>query len=769
MIASKLRPVKIFPTLYDIKPFIQQDHPKLHPDSPEYVEYYEDLEKKCIEGFWGEDKKGNKGGWRYMTPNLFFYINVGKIIDEDGIGGTEEISPMLRDVEWILSYDWHIARGFSGFEDDEEYSCNRILGKVEREEELANLEVILFEKAKHIRNSKGDLKKYVDPLKYLHQTHYKPLGRSVYENTATNTFTLGSRGFGKSWFGAEAVIGHEFIFYGKKYFDDNYIVDPSPTYILVGSSLEPKSAELLDKFNFLMEHLVENIGSYGRDETFSPGYFFRNTTGTLESGRFFKHKYKFKENGTWRTGGSGSELQHRVFTLNNPQGGVGGRFNVILVEEVGLCGNIITVHGANETTQVRRVKFGSSYYIGTGGNIKKIAGSKNIFLNPTHYDMLSYKDEFENRSKPICRFIPSTYVNNFFKDENGNTDVEASFQQEMSVREEKLKASTLDPYNEYVQSRPLTWSEMFLNSSTRYLPSAQAQERQLNLESTDEDLIKGAIGRLTYIDRDHTKVKFEVNNNLKPILELDIDPEKDLGGACIMYEPPPFPLPERTYVNSLYKVVYDPVQDDHGGSSLASVIVYKGYTMSASGDGIYDNIVFEWIGRYDSIDDMHEVALKAAIFYGCTCLPEVNISDIVRYARRKNKYHLLQPVPWEALAKALKNPTAKYDVGVRLSGPLDVQCELLLKQHLLLKRQKENDVINIEVLNSRRACAEIAVYDREINTDHVSSLKILALWLSQEESVINNTDEDREENLKELKKYVKAVSSSGKKNLMHEF
>lgn len=757
---SKLRPVRIFPLLYNITPFLQREHPNYHPDSVQYKEYWEGVEKKCIEGIWGLDQSSDakKGGWRYMTPNLYFYINVSKIIDEDDVGGTEIISPLLRDIEWIYGYDWHVCRGFSGFTDDDEYTSHYIVRKIEAKENLSPLEkVILNKKLKHVWNKDGNLKKYIDPIKYLHKTHNKPLGLSLYENSAQNNFTLGSRGIGKSFWGANGVIGHEFIFFGKKYYDDSYLIHQDPVSILVGSAIESKSGELLEKFSLLMNYLTDNCGAYGSGNEFIPGFFYRNTSGSLAPNDFFTHSYRQKENGTWKLKGSGTQILHRVFTVANPQAGVGGRFGVIVVEEVGLMGNVNIVHGALETTQIRRTKFGSTSYIGTGGNIEKIAGSKGIFLNPVEYDVLPHEDVFENRSKPIGRFISALYANNLFKDHLGNTDLEAALEQEIHIRSEKLKASTLDPYTEYVQARPIVWSEIFLSSSTKYLPSAEAQERLMEIESTEEDLITAAIGRLEYTDKSKKYVRFVPDSLKKPIFSLNLSNIKDLGGAVIMYEPPQYPLPPRSFKNSLYKIVCDPVKDDHGGASLYSIIVHKGFNLGNFSEGLYDNIVCEWLGRYDSVDDMHEVAFKMATMYNCTILPEINFPDIVRFAKRTGRYHMLQPAPTVAIGKVLKNPSFKYEVGVNLSGPLNVQAELLLKQWLLRSRQADQpDKKVINVLNSRRACAEISEYDRTGNFDHTSSLKLLAIWINEEDLIINE-DEEKEvkEQITDFKKFLK--------------
>ncbi len=90
------------------------------------------------------------------------------------------------------------------------------------------------------------------------------------------------------------------------------------------------------------------------------------------------------------------------------------------------------------------------------------------------------------------------------------------------------------------------------------------------------------------------------------------------------------------------------------------------------------------------------------------------------------------------MTKQLKNPTRKYDAGVTMSGPLNIQCEQLLKQWLLepfqvhIYGEEMETKTNIDKIYSQRILEELINYSREGNFDHVSSLKLLVLWLSQE-------------------------------------
>src|SRR4029079_8107065 len=165
------KPVDMFPRLYNIKPCLNQSHPQYHPDSTQYERYWYEQEKRCIEGLWFEDKDGDKGGWRYMTPHLYFYINFCVIEDEGELGGkiSHITHPLLRDIEWMLSYAWFTARKFSGFEGDENYTCHRIVKKIELGEKLSPKEQQILGgvgdeefKKLNIYRKDGSLKTYVN-------------------------------------------------------------------------------------------------------------------------------------------------------------------------------------------------------------------------------------------------------------------------------------------------------------------------------------------------------------------------------------------------------------------------------------------------------------------------------------------------------------------------------------------------------------------------------------------------------------------------------
>lgn len=758
-------PIRLFPELYNISDFLNKDHPNHHPDTYKYIEYWEKQEKLCLEGKWGHDydEERKLGGWRYMPGFLYFYINMWTILQTERKQRVR-ISPNLRDVEWILSYAWLKSRGFSGFEDDTEYSSHEaLLSDMTDEEIYINFIKDPNPEAEEMNRKniyhEGKRKKYIDCFEYLKRTHEKPLGRPVYGNTARNLMILGSRNFGKSFFTSGAVIGHEFFFDGHKYYDYNYLNKPNEISIFVGAFASDKSSELLTMFK---NGAANMPGSWGSGDDYRPSYFYKNTTGTLNPNnkqQAYRHTYKAKEGGIWKEKGSKSAIYHGVYTVDNPQVAVGSRYTVMIMEEIGLFRNFLAALGSNELCIADGVdRFGSTIAIGTGGNMETITEARIVFYDPDTYGFVGFSNNFEPGEKKTGLFIPAYYALNKFKDEKGNTNIKAAYDSLQKVREKKRKASTSMAINDELMSRPMVPSEMFLSNTFSNFPIADLRERLSQLESTDEFSDTADIGELAFVDRERKEVKWYRDSGrlLTPILSTSMDQYRgDYSGAMIIYEHPVDKLPDSTFTRSLYKVVYDPVKDDKFGTSLGSILVYKGFQTEGSWEGtLQDNIVAECIMRTDNTEDIHDAAIKLALYYNAKILVENDIPDFIRYCKRIGLYYILQPTPTEAITRVLKSSNQKYEVGVRMVPGLGVQCEQLIANWLNLPYKEEMGRLynNCFKLKSKRLIEELINYKREGNFDHVSSLKILMLWLSQEIDITPEEKERRKDIYLNLKK-----------------
>lgn len=734
----------IFPKIYDNTKFIK-NHPKLHPHSSAYEQYWMTELEQLIYGFWETEETPEGIRWRYMSPQLNYFTNYHTITIQEK---KQRIlsRPNLLDINWTLFNCWFICRGFSGFENDEEYTCNwtvKLKEDKNRDETLPDIPLKYINNlTEHCYKKDGSLKTYIDPLEYLNSNHEKPLGNPLYDNNSLNLFLLGSRSGGKS-FMASAIMEHEWITDGAKTVED-YLSGKNKVEIFCGSASSGKSSQLLDKFANSLSHLP---GGY-TDREYYPPPFSRNSSGTLKVGNSknaFRFEYEKKIGNNSVKQGTGSMVVHETYK-DNKQAAVGGRYNVLVVEEVGLEDKILTVHGANESTQdMGAGKFGSSFYLGTGGDMEKVIESEIIFRDPEGYDFLGFKDIYEGRGT-IGFFLPAIYTNLAYKDSMGNTDLEKSLQYEMEVREQKKKNNNTSAYDEYIMSRPLKPSEMFLSKTGNKFPVVMLREQQATNDRYSYKKHLRTMGVLLE-DKDYIYgVKFKPDFDLRPIDRFPHDSKSDLRSAWEFYEHPPagFVAP------GLYKIVYDPIKDEGGGTSLAAIYVYKSNnTVDANGN----EIVAWWVGRYDKPDDIHHQCVLAAKYFNAQVMFENNIIDFKNYCMRTGNYHILAATPKQIIEKALRDPSFKYDVGIPMTNPLK-QYALRLAQQWLLDEKKTyveeladgttREVIerNLNTIKDDLLLEELIQYNDKSNFDRVSAFLLLMLWIEQDKEVVVQESEE---------------------------
>jgi hypothetical protein len=734
----------IFPKIYDNTPFIK-NHPVLHPHSTAYAEYWTKELEEFILGVWREEQTPEGLRWRYMNPQLNYFTNYHTITIQDGKQRIKT-RPNLLDINWTILNCWFICRGFSGFEGDEEYTCNWAVKLKEDRLMNENLPDIPLKFLNTITDNcykaDGTLKKYIDPLEYLNSTHDKSLGNPLYDNNSLNLFLLGSRSGGKS-FMASALMEHEWLSDGSKTVE-NYLSGNNKVEIFCGSASSGKSAQLLDKFSNSLKNLP---GEYF-DREYFPSPFSRTFSGTLKVGNSknpFRFEYEKKIGNSMVKEGTGSLLIHETYK-DNKQAAVGGRYNVLVVEEVGLEDKILTVHGANESTQdMGAGKFGSSFYLGTGGDMEKVIESEIIFRDPEAYDFLGFKDVYEGRGV-IGFFLPAIYTNLAYKDENGNTDVDTALKYEMERREEKKQANNTSAYDEYIMSRPIKPSEMFLSKTGNKFPIVMLREQQA---TNDRYQFKKHLRTLGHLVEDPdfiTGVKFKPNFDLRPIDRFPHDSKADLKSSWEFYEHPPAGI----IPPNLFKIVYDPIRDEGGGTSLAAIYVYKSNnTLDSNGN----EIVAWWVGRYDMPDEIHLNCVLAAKYFNAQVMFENNIIDFKNYCMRTGNYHILASTPKQIIEKAIKDPTLKYDVGIPMTNPLKQYALRLAQQWLLEEKKKyveeledgtkrEIAVRNLNTIKDDLLLEELIQYNDKGNFDRVSAFLLLMLWIEQDKEMVVRESEE---------------------------
>jgi hypothetical protein len=700
-----------------------------HPETRAYIDYWRMHKKRCIEGFWSVDDSNiqidvNKptpiiesNKWRYMPEKLYFYTNFGTILhkpeDSPKTAPKQKMRPLLRDVEWEFFYNITEARGFSGFEDDDEYTCNH--------------SVFLQEEQLHsscINPHTKEPKIYLKPYDYLRKLHSKPQGRALWENQAKNLFVLGSRGFGKSFSLGVGLVLHELLFDGARYYTQESIDNPFKVEVLVGAAMASKSSDLLAK---TLDAYNSLPGAFGSDNDYVPSPFFKQFTGSLGPNNTknpWKHEYEKKIGSQWVTQGSGSNLKHAIFTIENPEAAAGTRPGIILVEETGLLPNLLTVHGSNTATQMEgNTKFGSSFYIGTGGNMEKIVESQVIFYDPDGFDFVAFDNEYEEDNRKIGFFVPAYYALNQYKDDNGNTNVEAAKSYLLKVREKKKRSKDSSALDLEMMNYPIVPSEMFLNKKGNIFPTALLRDRQVEIETDTKYENALYIGKLK-INSDTGKVEWLLDPNVRFIKKFPLtkDDEVNKEGGLVIYNHP-VSDEQGDILYGRYIAGCDPYDhDDAGTGSLGATLVYDRFT---------NQIVAEYTGRPQTAREYYENVRKLLIYYNAKLLYENERKGIYDYFESKHSVYLLQEQP-EIIKDVLQNSRVNRSYGMHMNNALKRYGEELIKTWLLSPHDDgDSEILNTHKLRCLPLIQELVSYNPQGNYDRVMAFMMLMYFIQE--------------------------------------
>lgn len=656
--------------------FLLKEIPKMHPGSLEYVDWWREQKKRCIEGYWV--------GGKYMPGNLYFYVNFWTILLNKSEHSKTKTpgKPLLRDLEWEFFYNWVQARGLSGFT---------------QQPRADNIRDVL-------RNPNKDL------------------GRPIYENEAKNLFMMGSRGFGKSYGVSGGVVGHEFLFDGLKEYNPGPEGILSSTEIVVGAGDAKYSGDILKKVDFGLSQLPGSIEINGK---FYPCPFSKQYSGSWASGKEVIASYKKKVGGTWKQYGTNSKIKHRTFK-DNEFAANGTRPAVMVMEEIGMFDNLKAAHEASvECMKNGTYKFGSCMYLGTGGDMEGgTQDASEMFYDPDTFDMLAFLDEWEDRGK-IGYFVPATKGLNQYKDANGNTDDAKALEFLVNYRENLRKGKNAhSALDSELQNRPIKPSEMFLRKSGNIFPRVELGEWLGKLESSGKYKDAALIGDLYY--EEGNKVKWRPNDSLQPVMEFPLKKDADKEGCVVIWEHPYIDSTGNTPFG-LYIAGCDPIDQDDASSSpsLGSVFIYKTFI---SANVTYNIPVAEYTGRPNRADEFYEHVRKLLLYYNAKCLYENQLKGLKAYFETKKCLHLLKEQPG-IIADIVKDSKVNRGYGIHMTEQIKSQCEIYLRDWLIQERTDIDGtpIMNLHEIYSIPLLKELIAYNRDDNFDRVISFMLCIL------------------------------------------
>jgi len=542
-----------------------------------------------------------------------------------------------------------------------------------------------------------------------------------------------------SYLNAVGVILFEIIFDGARYYTEESRENPSEVEVFVGAAMAAKSGDILKKTKTAMTTLP---GAWGKGKAKVPPPFFKAMRGSLKSNNVenpWRHEYIKKTGGNEEVLGSGSNIKHGTYTVENPEAAAGTRPGVMVIEEVGLLGNVLTVHASNEACQMTdgTVKFGTSIYIGTGGNVEKIQEAEIIFRDPEAYNFLSFEDEWENGGDTGW-FVPAYYMDGNFKDKNGNTMMKEAIENYEERRAVKRKANSAAAIDGEMMNYPLKPSEMFLNARGNIFPLADLKEVAATIVTKKHDYEnRHWFGEL--VMETNGSVKWENTSSKDLVREWPIKDNKNKPGVIEIAEMPKKGA-DGDVIQGRYIVGTDTYDDDESSTkSLGSVFVMDTWT---------DRLVAEYTGRRLA-DDFYEITRRLCLFYRAVNNYEQNKKGLYAHYKKMNSLHLLAETPeiLKDVANATISKVGNRKYGTTATAQVNDYALRLILRYLVTGAYGEEEGSNIQNLHKLRflgAVKELVAHNKDGNFDRVSALGMLMILKEDKYATLKRKDEQKE-------------------------
>lgn len=726
-----------------------------HPDHPEYISEWTKYSQRSIEGMWIRDFNE----FRFVPPTLYYYSNFFRILHVDTAKKVRKyIPPYIRDLDWAIHYAYMTAQGFSGFEHDDEYTCDRKWFEYNQHglPDMTALDPYTRSNILHMVNSKGRLKKYMGAYSYLKNRHPRDMGKPLYINPAKNLQIFGSRGGGKTYTvtGIESQI---LTFDGLKYFTKEGFMDNPPTaHICIGSGNTDQSSEHVSK-------LMDGLNAHGTDKTLgvwgnttdpdhTPTPFFRDFIGSTLPGNkknYFRYEYEVETPTGWKTMGTKTGMYHVNYS-DKKQGGAqaaaGGRYLLVTYEEIGLMPNFIDALQSNiGVVTGDSEQFGVQLGLGTSGNIELVQQAKKVFTNPEEYNFLSFPNIWENEEEKIGMFIPAYLVDMRFKDANGNTDIDRAMQHYMKRREEAASKSDPKILDNEKMNYPLIPSDMWIGTKGSYFPVNELLERE-------KQLLKGGYYKTAsrpiklFWDTSTTEgIRAENDTDCEPFYFFPYHRTMtSISGAILEYEPPRFingKIPEDMYIFVLDPYLADNISE---GGSLGALYGFINPKYEEYG---HHKMVCSYIGKHEYGKDAYYGNVEKILhYYGNPkngLWYEANAGDSVRgYFLRKNKTHLLCFRPDREIGSSAFSKRVQ-DYGIMLGQGNASKLRLIsdAAEFLLTKvNVKGKEMRYVETLDDLFLIQQLLAFEikKHKNFDAVSAFIIYPLVVKELEHIIEH-------------------------------
>jgi len=691
--------------------YILGEVPNFHPIIQKYERknFWRTEKRKCVEGYWVSGK--------WMPGPLYYYVNFHNILFEDNSSVSQSIGlPWLRDIDWELFLYYEECRGFSGFSEDKEFTCDRRYGP--------ELELALM--LGRITKEEAESKTYIPAREYLRKIHHKSLGKPLYKNGAKHFMSIQSRGGGKSY-STSGICNHNFLFDGATdydiYLENKRKNSPTASDTIVGAIDTKYTGPLIAKCKTAMEYYP---GTYeirkGKEVERHISPLMVKYTGSLAPNREY-------------ISSSQSVLRHRTFK-DNPLAANGTRPNLVALDEVGFMNNIKEAWYAIEATQQSKQKKNLVIWaLGTGGLVSGKAAlfAESIFRNPEEYGCISFDDQFENRGK-IGYFVPYTKTLNEFKEGPNKITNEKKAALYVHNKRESVKGGDISKYYGEIINGPIVPSEAFLVVDGAYFPTLLLKEQLKQLEGGKYSKYSEASFKGNLIFDEEGKIDFLTVQDARPIRDFPLGKNDRKEGAVEIWVKPQKDPSSGIVPFNLHIAGMDVVDKAKSTTdSLPSIFVMNRMTRQ---------IVAEYTGRTEDPKDFYETCRRLLLYYNATGMYEQNLPGMFTYFEQHKCLHLLAETPYQLRNADTFRMGTNTSKGINASNKVNQTARQFIKSWLLEKVSDRTEDRLLNRIYSSALLRELISWNPSGNFDRVSALGML-LW--HDETMYREVEKREEE------------------------
>ena len=409
-----------------------------------------------------------------------------------------------------------------------------------------------------------------------------------------------------------------------------------------------------------------------------------------------------------------------VTVKNDVQKIRGKRGKLILFEEAGKFPNLLSAWNiARSSLEQGGLVYGTMIAFGTGGTEEAdYGGLKQLFYTPKAYNVLQFKNIWDEGAVKDCGFFVPEYMNlEGYMDEYGNSLVEQA--KKYALEQRRLieeHANDKEAVDRYVAEKPFTPMEATLQLSGNIFPKKD-MIRHLNSILTNDKLYNyKQVGELYWTD--DGKVRWEPDKKLKDITKFPLDKEDSKAGAVVIWEHPPDDIPYGLYIAGC-----DPYDHDSSTTdSLGSVFIYKRFQNFES---YHDIIVAEYTGRPETANEFYENVRKLSVYFRAIILYENQNKGLFQYFTTKGCDYLLADQP-DIINDIIKDSTVQRKKGIHMNTSIKEWAERETRDWL--NEEYAEGKKNLTKIMSVPLLQELISYNDKGNFDRAISLFMIMIY-----------------------------------------